>query len=184
MKHRHSPISVIVFGLVIVVVAALCSAVFFQEKAGAQATPSSPYHFVGFSQMHVQGGSTLHHINAACVGSFGAGTRMCTTTEYYTSPKVKVPAPGSGGAWVDPVFVASYYDPVRETGMCVDSSGLALPCGPLSWNCNNWSLAAITTNPPTTVYGSVIAPPGGTAGSGFVSTVSCAESLPVTCCAR
>ena len=122
-----------------------------------------PYHFVGFSQMHVQGGSTLHHINGARVGSFGAGTRMCTTTEYYTSPRLKVPAPGSGGAWVNPVFVASYYDPVRETGMCVDA-GLALPCGPLSWNCNNWSLAAITTNPPTTVYGSVIAPPGGTAG--------------------
>ncbi len=84
-----------------------CAAVLAAATTGALAAPKEPpkgsvYVFVGFTDDApgalpdtIDGGQGMLAMHALCQDDFGAGSRMCTSKEFWLSPNAEAPTVNS-----------------------------------------------------------------------------------------
>jgi len=110
-------------------------------------------------------------LTAQCQATFGAGTRMCTSTEIQNSVNVPDPADWNAQAgWLRPVYL---FASSTTIGMYYDASGLE--SAPKRFTCDFWSNS-------TTLQGLAVQNSGGGV-VGYFSKVECSDATTgVACC--
>jgi len=109
---------------------------------------STVYRFVGYSRGTTTGaaGGPLG-MHAICQASFGLDARMCTTEEFWKTPPTGITLEDPISAWIQPVIIATYFDPTGPQGsqvIYVEYSGIRAKAETGSaptryFSCGQWS---------------------------------------------
>jgi hypothetical protein len=139
-------------------------------------TSSYSYQFVGFSSGTTTGNAGGNRgLNALCQSSFGPSSRVCTSSEYVTSP---IGTSISTYGWVLPSIVSMQYIPDYSAGtpwVYTDASGFMTA---FSYPIDRIPNCVQYTSPSPSIVGLLAA------GSlVYVTYDSCLNSHAVTCCA-
>jgi hypothetical protein len=133
---------------------------------------STVYRFAGYSAGTTTGDAGgIIGMHSICQDTFGPDARMCTSEEFWRSPAIAPPGPGSI-RWVQPSFIAFAFEGTDR--WCMYFSGVTLSgCSPLVTSCGKWTSDSATSS----YKGTVIS-----ADEGVISLTGCNLPLKVTCC--
>ena len=147
----------------------LLAALMIVAATASYAQATDPYQWVGYTTNTFDGsGNGLGFVvmTSACRADFGAGARMCKSSEYMDSDTLNPSGIPVDGAWLRPSWRgfagATSRLALDETG--VEASSRELTC--IWWGDNNNSFRGLVLD----------------AGGGFARR-SCDVQRPVTCCA-
>lgn len=166
----------IILGIIVCVGLLVGSAAVIGKPAGPpgglDVSVVTVYRFAGYSTDATTGSAGgIIGMHSICQDTFGPNARMCTTEEFWRSPRLATPGPTTV-AWVNPTIAVVYYDANADHPVCIDYSGKQFySCDDDTTRCDQWRAEGAS------FYGTIVQ-----SSTGQVTDLECSTSLPVTCC--